>query len=87
MTQQSEEKKGFILTGIVSAVKDRPTKDKKKTVYTYYVVTGTALYYVRSMKNGLQAGEMFNSHVNVRAYVAKNGNTGLDIWEGDRIAA
>lgn len=75
---------GFRLEGKISDISTTETKEKK-TMFTYYVFTGRNVERVKSMKNGAKVGDTFNSVVNIKAYVSKAGQTGLEIWEGDRL--
>lgn len=83
----SKTENGFMLRGKVSDIQTQQTK-KGKTMYTYFVFTGRNVERVRSMTNGLKLGDNFHSFVSIKPYTSnKTGAMGLEIWEGDRVAA
>ena len=84
MSTPQKNENGFILKGKISDFVSKKTKGNKD-MFTYFVFTGREVHPVRSMQNGAKIGDTFNSRVNIRPYVSKQGYPGIEIWEGERL--
>ena len=78
MSTPQKNENGFILKGKISDFVSRKTKGNKD-MFTYFVFTGRQVYHVRSMQNNAKVGDTFNSRVNIKPYVSKNGIPGIEI--------